>query len=45
MEIWLAIILAITIMYLISQICDVFKEWFKKEKGVKYENTEDIKKE
>lgn len=41
----LALILAITIMYSVSQVCDVFKELFKKEKGEENENTKDFKEE
>ena len=39
----LFLIIAITVMYCVTQICDVFKEMFKE--GVKNENTKDFKKE
>ena len=39
----LFLIIAITIMYCVTQICDIFKKMFKK--GVNNENTKDIKKE
>lgn len=40
----IVVMLAITIMYVITQICDTIKEIFK-NRGVNNENTKDIKKE